>query len=270
MKISEHGFGAVEFIVIFVVLAVVTLVGYSAFRGSLPYLSHKNTTTIGPYSLWLDANEDDNFNIYYSLGLSAKQNIVSTAGSGKIKIVSLDVVKGNNSKIIITALAHEESWKRPSCELIEPWACDPPSLEAKTNLPKHVLKNNSKLALILNIDGKDNNYEVAIKDYRLSINQAGTTKTNSVPYYPDGIANAIAVNKSKNSLCEDLNSSQITQLLRGNNDVKLAAETYPGIENVRPMDVLVEAKAKRFNDDVTTPDINGCVIRLIHANLKQL
>jgi prepilin-type N-terminal cleavage/methylation domain-containing protein len=268
MKISKHGFGAVEFIVVLVVLAIVTLVGYSAFRGSLPFLGHKSTTAIGPYSLWLDANQDDNFNIYYSLGLSAKQNIVPTGKSGKIKVVSLDVTNGDNSKIIVTAFAHEESWERHSCALIEPWVCDPPSLEAKTNLPKLVLKNNSKSVLILNVDGKNNNYEVTIKDYKLSINQASTPKTNSVPYYPNGIANAIAVNKIKNSLCEDLNSSQITQLLRGNNEVKLAAETYPGIENVRPKDVLVEAKAKRFNDDVTPPDINGCVIRLIHANLK--
>lgn len=271
MKRKDQGFTLVETLLMLVILVILVTAGLFVYRqngnSTIPIFDRSSSVKIGNYKLWLDANEDDNFNIYYSLGLTATQNVIPEGQSGKIKVVKLKVAKSSGKQIVIDALTREESWTRPSCELIESWDCDPPALETKVDLPKLTSGQASSLALLLNIDGKNHNYTINTKDYKLSISGENGFNTNTVPLYPNGIASAIAVNQTKNSMCEGVSSSQIIERLR-TSGVQLASDKYSGIEDTRPGDVLAYVPGKRLNDIVAPIDINDCVIKVIPANLK--
>jgi uncharacterized protein (UPF0333 family) len=268
MNRDQKGF-TVVLLAILAVLLLAGAAGYLVFKKS-PQSSQ--TVSLGKYTIWLDANESDDFKTYYSLGVTGEQNkIADDAKDSKIKTLNLKVTKSIDRLIAITAEVREKDWTRPSCELIEEEFCDPPGLESKVDLPKDVLLNNTAatIQLTLRIDGMDRTYTIHRDAYKLFISDNGSFTTGTVPLYPNGIASATAINVARNSLCETLSKDQITESLKKNN-VELASNKYPGIENVRPKDVLVTASGKHLGGDVTPVDANGCVVRLIHANLKEL
>jgi hypothetical protein len=269
---KQRGFSPIVIVLLLAVLAIIGSAGFIVYKKhstSVPSsVQSGSTVKIGDYKLWLDANEDDNFKTYYSLGLTGTQNVIPQGQSGKIKVSKLKIAKSDSVQITIDAQVHEEDWTRPSCELIEPWDCDPPALETKVDLPKLTSGQPASVSLTLNIDGKKQNYTINTKDYKLSISGADGFSTNILPLYPDGIASAIAVNQIKNSLCESVSSSQIVERLKDSN-VQLASGKYKGIENVRPNDVLVYVPGKHLNDTVA-PASSSCVIKIIPANLKQI
>jgi hypothetical protein len=279
MKINQKGFGALETFLILIIVGGITFIGFRVMHKT-EISSHNNSPAntsasepVGTYSMSLDANQDKNFKNYYSLNMKpAKQNFVPDGVSNaKISVLNTSVANSSNGEIDIKASIHKENWTRPDCSGIEPWSCGPPSVESKLDLPMSALgkSNPAPLKFVIEVDGKKDIYSIDRNNYKLTALASGKVATNTVPFYPDGIAEAIAVNIQKNSLCENITSAQIQKRISGSS-IELASKQYPGIEKVRPDNVLVAAGKNKFFDTVIPPDSSGCGIKIIAPNLKQL
>jgi hypothetical protein len=238
-------------------------------------------SNFGKYTLWLEAAQDESFNNYYKIGITGYQNIfqvdrrdtpIISSYSMKIKEPSA-IMKVKDNAIQIEYYVKEVPWNSPvNCEIEQSiGSCDPPELRAVVDLPKNVLfSGDPKSKITININDQQYNYYLSLSDYKLTLlDQNGSSITNTVPLYPDGIARAFATtDRGITETCRNINPSIIKTLVM-DNGYELAETKYPGVNKLEN-DVLVLAKGAKLSKFISNVDSNECQVFLGLLDLKNI
>jgi hypothetical protein len=208
----------------------------------------------------------------------------NTSEGDTITVPELTLADRSENSVTVSVRSKTDKYSNP-CAFTEPWNCDKPKLpEATIELPEDFIKLNEKRDLVLRLDGKDVRYKLDSQKYYLSLYDSNEKKVSSIPHYPDGTAtakptyagnligqttpyNRKAIDDAQ-QVCEQYTIDAITKRLI-QYGVKLATDTYPGIEKIRPQDVLVLTNVNHVYNglgdeeaSLTPIDSNGCKLVL--------
>ena len=276
--LDKKGFGIIGLIAALTMLGLVALIAISVYQKQQPGFD-KNLPTVKDFNIrpfaYTDAKHGDStrYMVYVNAN-SIKDQDQYKAKGGESELVA-EITKATNSEIIVSVKVKGR----------KPTACPPNALclpydgipdSAQFYIPEKILNhsNNFSTDLVINIDGNIKKYALIRKGYVISFlnKSAKAEPIKSLPYYPASVANTAVHRGNSTAECEEIGQAELITALKSKN-IQLAAEKYPGIDQVRPKEdevLIVNNQDYRRTDTVASIGSTGCNLEVDFLNLEPL